>query len=99
MSDKLEVDTQWVVATLTTICTQQATAAEALLNIDEHLRRQNDAIAKGQERGANHELRLLALERRHENERTRWRLFADVALKVGQGLLVPLALAHVFGIV
>jgi hypothetical protein len=88
MADTLEVDSGWVVETLTTICGQQATAAEALVNIDRHLAQQNKAIEKGQLRGANHEIRLSSLERGHENERKRWKTVIDVVLKFVRHCLI-----------
>jgi hypothetical protein len=98
MADTLEVDSGWVVKTLNTICTEQARASGALLNIDEHLKQQNKAIEKGQVRGVDHELRLSGIERNQKTTKKRWAMILDVVLKLMVAIAAPLMLLHVFGI-
>lgn len=94
MADTLEVDSSWVVETLNTICAEMG----ALPKIEEHLDKQNQAIAKQQAKSFDHELRLLQLEREHKSGQTRWAMLGGFLLKMMQAVGVPLILAHIFGL-
>jgi len=93
MADRLEVDSQWVVATLNTICTQVA----VLPSIEQHLARQNDSIAKMQQRAQLREDRLRELERQAQAKTARWKSYCASGIKILEALIIAFLLTKVLG--
>lgn len=92
MSQKLQIDSQWVVEKLTNIGVSVAVLPE----MKEHLKRLNDTVAKQGVTIAGHEMRILEVERIEDGRKRSWKTIMGVALRIVEGVLLAAILLRLW---